>query len=154
MYILGLWSLHGVGSNMLDCDIIVSEFKIQSCFYIHFFSLIPLYSFKERNQNKLNLLYDIGASVSDALTGLQKRNVKTSARWSYHYHLLKFTCTLLMTVQNVGSISIALCNFTSNDWKFHIPKNFSINPFFTRYILTNWSLPQPVSQVLFFYEYD
>ena len=26
----------------------------------------------------------------------------------------------------------------------------SINPFFTRYILTNWSLPQPVSQGFFF----
>ena len=27
---------HNVVANMLDCDIVVSEFKLQSCYYIHF----------------------------------------------------------------------------------------------------------------------
>ena len=30
--------------------------------------------------------------------------------------------------------------------KFTIRPNYFLNPFFTWYILTNWSLPQPVSQ--------
>ena len=31
-----LWVPHGVVVNMLDCNIIVRGFKLQSCYYIHF----------------------------------------------------------------------------------------------------------------------
>ncbi len=29
-------STRDVVANLLDCDIVVSEFKLQSCYYIHF----------------------------------------------------------------------------------------------------------------------
>ena len=31
-------NLHGIVVNMLDCDIIVSEFKLQSHYYVHFWT--------------------------------------------------------------------------------------------------------------------
>ena len=30
------WGGHNIVANTLDCDIIVSKFKTQSCFYVHF----------------------------------------------------------------------------------------------------------------------
>ena len=29
-------SLHGVVANVMDCDIVVSDFDLQSCCYVHF----------------------------------------------------------------------------------------------------------------------
>ena len=29
-------SLHGIVINELECNIVISEFKLQSCYYIHF----------------------------------------------------------------------------------------------------------------------
>ena len=33
---VGVWSPHGMMANMLDCNIIVSEFELQPYYYIHF----------------------------------------------------------------------------------------------------------------------
>ena len=41
-----------------------------------------------------------------------KGNGMTLARWSYHWHLPKFTCTTLVTVWNAGGISGVPCNKT------------------------------------------
>ena len=33
----GKWSLRGVIANVLNCDIVVSEFGLQSRYYFHFY---------------------------------------------------------------------------------------------------------------------
>ena len=35
-------SPYGVVANMLDCNIIGNEFKLQSCYYVHFKLLYPV----------------------------------------------------------------------------------------------------------------
>ena len=52
---------------------------------------------------------------------VNKNNEKNS-RWSYHYHLPKFTCTTKMTFYNVGGISATLGIITKNS-RAHVTTN-------------------------------
>ena len=47
------------------------------------------------------------------------KNGNLLARWSYHYHLLKFTCTTQVTVSNVGEgvFLLRAKKFSSNNIK-------------------------------------
>ena len=64
-----------------------------------------------------NYRFNCLKNVSTANTGcslvqaviVTENKIGRHARWSYHYHLLKFTCIIQGTVQNGGSISVVLC---------------------------------------------
>ena len=48
-----------------------------------------------------------GVHRSKSRSYLKMKNDKTLGWWSYHYHWLKFTCSLQVTAEDVGGISTA-----------------------------------------------
>ena len=79
-----------------------------------------------------------------------KMNGETLARWSYHYHLLNFPCTMHVTVENVRYFSHTLYKYSTKlAFTFYFSSNLKCIIFST--INIGWRKNVYNTEILFIY---